>query len=219
MASNFNVYKWRRDQLNEGHRNATVEKFIKQFKETFPHDRDIDKEDLRMFIKDFYTGYTGDTPSLNEDDGLPAGAGSNPNAPWNQRDRGSSVRGKSPSKNNVVPVAEYSGQYLFFDKNTNHYIFTLNDAFSDIFDLLDDYLDKEPGTSSDEWRDYVSNKDVLRALARYINDGKADLAINRDEYEEGDYDFLLVTKENFDEVRSFLPNRFIQVIQQADNLQ
>jgi hypothetical protein len=170
MASNFNVYKWRRDQLNE-------------------------------------------------DNDLPAGAESDPNAPWNQRDRGPSVRGKSPSKNNVVPVAEHSGQYLFFDRNTKHYVFTLNDAFSDIFDLLDDYLDKEPGTSSDEWRDYVSSKDILRALARYINDGKADLAINRDEYEDGDYDFLLVTKENFDEVRPFLPNKFTQAIQQADNLQ
>ena len=224
MASNFNVYKWRRDQLNEGHRNATVGKFIAQFKETFPHDRDIDKEDLRMFIKDFYTGHT---PSLNEDDGLPAGAGSNPNAPWNQREpmvqKGKVTLGK------VVPVTEYSGEYLFFDKDTQHYIYTLNDAFPDIYDTLENYLDVEQetwededgpySTSSNEWRDYVSGKDILNALTSYINDGNADLAINTDEYESGDYPFLLITQENFDEVKSLVPNKLIEIIQKLNNLQ
>lgn len=224
MAKDFNVYKWRRDQLNEGHRNATVEEFIKRFKETFPNDRALDKEDIRMFIKDFYSG---NKISVNEDDGLPAGAGSNPNAPWNQEEprmqKGKVILGK------VVPVTEYSGEYLFFDGDTHHYIYTLSDAFEDIYDTLEDYLDVEQetwededgpySTSSSEWRDYVSGKDILNALASYINDGNADLAINTDEFESGDYPFLLITQENFDEVKSLVPSKLIDVIQRLNNLQ
>jgi hypothetical protein len=227
MAKDFNVYKWRRNQLNEGHKNATVEKFIKQFKETFPHDKDIDKEDLRIFIKDFYTGHDGDTSSLNEDDGLPTGAESDPNAPWNRNEpkiqKGKVTLGK------VVPVTGYDGDYLFYDEDTHHYIYASSEAFLDIYDTLEDYLDVEQetwededgpySTSSSDWKENINSEDILYALNSYINDGKADLALNIDEYESGDYPFLLITKENFDEIRSSIPDKFANIIQKLNDLQ
>jgi hypothetical protein len=224
MAKDFNVYKWRRNYLNENE-DLNLESLRK-----LPFDQALKayygKSDPTTMEKGIFFDLFYGAPGLNEDSNLPAGAEGDPNIFGGNEPR--MQKGKV-ALGNVTPVVQHNGEYLLFDEGTKHYIYTLNDAFDSVLDTLEDYLDvaqeryeDENGpysSTSEDWRDYISGGDVLKALASYINDDKADIAWNLDEFESGEYPFLLITRENMGEIRSAVPSKFIEIIQRLNNLQ
>jgi hypothetical protein len=138
-----------------------------------------------------------------------------PDAPWNQNDdnvkQGESVGG------DYVGVFTAQGEFLLKNKQTNQLLYTLTDVWYDIYAELEDYLDIPQEEDEDEdgrymtavsgWKDYITNDELLEALASYINDKakrNQDLKITDtiDAWENGEHEFLVVKPETMETIGS-----------------
>lgn len=158
---------------------------------------------------------------LSEMDNYPPGSDT-PDAPWNRKDthkEGEYVSG------DYVPVDFDGSEYLLKNKQTNQLYYTISDVWEDvdgdkdIKDVLIDYLDVEQeeyededgrymGTASD-WRDYITNENILTALSSYMNfitgnknNSGLDVVDDVAEWFRGKGKFLLVTPKTIKEIHS-----------------
>jgi hypothetical protein len=158
---------------------------------------------------------------ISEVDNYPAGSDT-PDAPWNQND----MRSKSLSVNGDFKlIAVDSGEYLILNQKNNQLLYTMDEVWDnqdgndwvDIKDRLRDFIEipqdemidddgKKYVGDSEDWKGLVSDDEVGKALANYLNfyvTKNDDLGIvDFDSWESGVGEFFIVGRENYSEIYS-----------------
>jgi hypothetical protein len=146
----------------------------------------------------------------------PQGADADPNAPWHEEDTMTEPKMVDGPFKSIMTSGV--SEFLFQISSNNGFVYTLQDTFDDMYETLAEYLsvplEKNYDTDEDgsrpymanakNWRKNITPDELASALENYMNDlyvqKTFNAATNLNDWESGKYQFMLITKENYQEM-------------------